>query len=260
MPPSDTENPRELLAATLDWWREAGVDCAFSDEPQQWLADPAAPEAPGKKAGEPAQRRPVAAQPQAPAAPQAPRIGGDPAQIPQDLEEFARWWLTEPSLDHAPAARRVPPSGRAGAELMVLVPMPEDGDEAVLLAGKAGNLLDAMLAAMGLSRDRIYLAAVLPARDPAPDWLALGESGMRAVLAHHIALAAPQKLLILGSSVVSTLVGNDTANNAQTLRSFNHEGTSVPVRAGKDLEAMLQRPGLKAGLWNSWVEWTGTGQ
>jgi len=26
-----------MLAAALDWWREAGVDCAFLDEPQGWL-------------------------------------------------------------------------------------------------------------------------------------------------------------------------------------------------------------------------------
>jgi hypothetical protein len=27
------------IAAALDWWREAGVDCDFADVPRQWLAD-----------------------------------------------------------------------------------------------------------------------------------------------------------------------------------------------------------------------------
>lgn len=247
-----------MFAATLEWWRDAGVDYAFTDEPQQWLAEPVEPEMPDSSGRPPAQRRPASPPVQAPVLPPAPRIGGDPARYPQDLEEFARWWLTEASLDPAPPTRRVPPLGRRDAELMVLVPMPEEGDEAALLAGRAGKLLDAMLAAMNLSRDHIYLATVLPSRDPAPDWDHLGDSGMREVLRHHIALAAPRRLLILGSSVVSTLLGNDPANNAQTLRSFNHEGESMSARAGRDLEAMLLRPGLKAGVWKTWLEWTGT--
>ena len=34
----------ESLAAALDWWREAGVDGDFADEPRNWLARPEAPE------------------------------------------------------------------------------------------------------------------------------------------------------------------------------------------------------------------------
>jgi DNA polymerase len=239
------------MTATLDWWRAAGVDCAFSDDPQAWLAEPE-PE-PGARPVP--QRRNV--EPAAPPArPATPRIGGDPAAWPKDIDEFARWWLTEPSLDPAPPARRVPPMGKAGAELMVLVPVPEEGDEAVLLSGRAGQLLDSMLAAMGLSRDRIYLAAALPSRVPAPDWAALGDSGMREVLAHHVALAAPQRLLVLGRSVVSALLSHDPAKNTDNLRSFNHESLTVPVGAGMDLEALLARPALKAGVWKLWLEWT----
>lgn len=243
--------PRDLMAATLDWWRAAGVDCAFSDDPTAWLAEVEAE--PGARAAP--QRRSVDPAP-APAKPSAPSIGGDPATWPTDLDEFARWWLTEPTLDPAPPSRRVPPMGKSGAELMVLVPMPEDGDEAVLLSGRAGKLLDSMLTAMGLSRDLIYLAAALPSRVPAPDWNALGEAGMRGVLSHHVALAAPKRLLVFGRSVVSALLSHDPAKNPDNLRSFNHESGNVPVGAGMDLEALLAKPALKAGVWKLWLEWT----
>ena len=242
-----------MLAAALDWWREAGVDCAFVDEPQGWLAEPAAA-VDDRLVRAPIQ--PPAAEKPAPAP--AQRLGGDPARYPQSLEEFARWWLTEPSLDPAPPNQRVPPFGQAGAELMVLVGTPEPGDEAVLLSGKAGQLLDAMLAAFALSRDRIYLASALPAPSPMPDWTALAEAGLTEVVRHHIRLAAPKRLLVLGRSVASTLFSHDPAKNAQTLPAFNHEGTSLPFMASFDLEAMLAKPVLKAGVWKSWLEWTGS--
>lgn len=249
----EATGPRELVAAALDWWRDAGVDCAFVDEPAGWLAQPqaATPARPDKA---PVEARGAGAK--AVDVPQ--RIGGDPAKWPQTLEDFARWWLTDPSLDPAPPSRRVPPMGIQDAELMILVGSPEPQDDTILLSGSAGRLLDGMLAAMGLSRDRIYLAAALPSASPAPDWNALADSGLDAVVRHHIALVRPRRLLVLGRSVASALLGHDPAKNAQTLHPFNHEGRELPVLAGFDLETMLVRPNAKAGVWKSWLEWTGS--
>ena len=51
----------ESLASALDWWREAGVDGDFADEPRNWLARPEAPEgavpAPAAAPKAPAARR-----------------------------------------------------------------------------------------------------------------------------------------------------------------------------------------------------------
>lgn len=261
--PDPPPDPQRLIADALDWWRSAGVDHAFVDDPQVWLAEH---ESQGAAQGGSAKAQPVARL--APLPGDAPpvaaptRIGGEPAGWPNNLADFAPWWLNEPSLDPAPPARRVAPSGAAGAPLMVLVAMPEEEDvshgdaPATLLSGKAGRLLDAMLQAMGLSRDTIYLAAALPARMPAPDWDDLKERGLREVLLHHIALAAPQRLLILGRGVVSTLAENDPAKNSHNLQSLDQGEQSVPVGTGYDLEAMLARPALKAGVWKKWLEWT----
>jgi DNA polymerase len=80
----------EELAAAQEWWREAGVDCAFADEAASWLADEAEqPERPESAA-------PARTAPPSPVA--APQIGGDPGAWPGELEAFAQWWLTEPSL------------------------------------------------------------------------------------------------------------------------------------------------------------------
>ena len=240
------------LAAAQAWWREAGVDLAFADDATDWLAA-SRPSALAERAETPANLD----EPTRPAPPPPPRIGGDRARWPTALTDFPGWWLTEPSLDPAPAAQRVMPAGPHAAPLMVLVAMPEAEDAAALLAGRQGRLLDAILAAFGFAREEIYLASVLPRPMAAPDWAALGAAGLGEVLAHHVALAAPQRLIVFGRDV-SSLLGHDPAQVAQSSPRFNHEGLSVPLMFAPALEALLERGVLKRGLWARWLDWTGT--
>ncbi len=244
--PSSSETSSSIaaaLASALDWWREAGVDADFTDDAQDWLAQAA-----------PTVTVPHAAMPEPVKA--APRMGGSAANWPKNLAEFAAWWQDEPTLA-APGTRRVSPSGPREASLMVLVAMPEEEDHAALLSGKSGLLLTGLLAAMGFQREQVYLASVLPARTALPDWEALGSAGLGAVLAHHIGLAAPQRLLVFGRGGISTLLGNGSAQTAANLGNFNHGSGNVPFMVAVDLEALLASPGLKSGLWNRWLDWTG---
>lgn len=240
----------DALGAALDWWRDAGVDCAFVDDPQDWLA--AARPAPSPKA-----QRMAAAEPPAPTAP--PPAGGAREGWPSTLAGFADWWMTEPSLSPAGTAR-IPPQGPEGADLMVLVAMPEAEDTTRLLSGRGGRMIDSMLAAMGLSRDQAYLASVLPTRIAMPDWDDWKARRLGDVLVHHVALARPKRLLIFGKSLVSTLIDHDSPHSLSDLRPLNHEGGSTPAISTYDLDALLARPAFKASLWNRWLEWTGTEQ
>lgn len=237
------------IAGALEWWREAGVDCDFTDDPADWLAKTVAPE-------------PEVASPQAPArpvetAPPRELIGGPAENWPRDLASFQTWWLSEPSLDHGDAARRVPPRGAAGAELMVLVGDPEAGDGELLRASPQGKLLAAILAALGLDDSQVYVASALPRPTPMPDWRQLASDGLGVLIAHHVALATPKRLLVFGSGV-SSLLGHDPANKPDHSPTFNHNGGSLPLLAAMDLAALLARPRAKAGLWQRLLDWTGT--
>lgn len=234
------------LAAALDWWREAGVDAVYSNEPRGWLADPEA-QAPAADAIKPVEA--------APPPPPAVKIGGPRSARPQDLAAFKQWWLTETSLDEGGLAPRIAPLGEVSAELMVLVPMPEEGDRDSLLSGPQAKLLDGFLAAAGLSPGQVYRAAALPRHTPLPDWPALQAQGMGEVLAHHVALARPKRLLVLGR-VILPLCGHDPAQGAQKLRSFNHEGGRVPALYEVGLERLLHHWQSRARLWQRWLEWT----
>ncbi len=227
----------DAVNAAFDWWRAAGVDGDWRDQPQDWLAKPAAV---------------AAAVPQAASSapsPAAPRV-----DLPRDFADFADWWLREPGLAPAGAAR-VPPSGPLGAPLMVLVPMPEAADCDTLLAGPGGRLLDGLLAAAGLSRGTVYCAAALPARITAPDWAALAHSGLGAILTHHVALVRPQRLIVFGQSGISALLDHASPHNPPHLRLVNHECAQIPALATYDLEMVMTQPKRKARLWSRWLDW-----
>lgn len=239
---------QEQIAAAFGWWREAGVDCDLQDAPQGWLAAPA-PQQANDEAPPPALQ--VAAAPPPP--PELPKP--DRSTWPQSLDAFAPWWKESDWLDHAPPEARVAPRGISSAELFVLVGEPEREDGEVLLSGPQGRLLDAMLAAMGLVDAQVYRASVLPRATPHADWAALAARGLGELACHHIALAAPKRVLALGSHILP-LLGHDPANNLPLLTEINHGSGNIPMLAARDLAVLLERPRWKAGLWQSWLDWT----
>lgn len=256
MEESAPRTPAEEIAGAFDWWRDAGVDLAFTDVPQSWLAKteiapPASPCVGGdlRPQGSPS------------AADRGPRVREDApvqpiAPLPADLPAFIPWWLSEPSLDGGRVAGRVPPRGAAEAELMILVPDPEPDDTDVLLSGLQGKLLDAMLQAMGVAPETAYVASVLPRHTPLADWPALTAGALPAVLAHHVRLVAPKRLLVFGGSVLP-LLGHELPNSSASLPRFNHEIGSVPLLVDRDLPALLAKPAWKGRFWQRWLDWTG---
>lgn len=234
----------EEISAVVAWWRDAGVDCVFQDAPASWIVAEAKPAA----AASPA---PVMPKPSVDAPP-APAIAG--AALPTDLEAFRDWWMSAPELDAGRVSGRVPPRGEPGAALMVLVEEPEASDTERLLSGPQGRLLDAMLAAMGANAGEVYVASVLPRHMPLPDWAEIAAAGFGAVLARHVSLVAPRRIIALGGNILP-LAGNNLPNTQGISREFNHEGTSIPLFAGRGLAALLERPRWKTQLWRDWLDW-----
>jgi DNA polymerase len=236
----------EQIAAAQAWWREAGVDLAFSDEPQGWLAEPAVeepvrPTSPSKAALQ--------------AEPEPRNIGGDPSNWPQDLAAFHRWWLEEPSLDRGDTRPRIAPRGPQGAPIAVLVPMPEAEDADTLLSGAQGRLVASMLQAMGLDPETAYLGAALPRHEAVPDWPSLGRDGLGEVLRHHLALAAPERLIVLGRDV-SPLLQHDWTQPAPAFDEIAIQTRKLPVMTSFSPARLLEQPGLRKRLWQQWLEWS----
>ncbi len=218
----------QQLAAAQDWWRVAGVDCAFVDEPQAMLrAEVAEVAAPARKA------MPVVEET---APPVAPALNA--ADLPQTLAAFADWWCDPASPLPQVSGLRVPPRGEAAARLMIVVPMPEAGD-VELLSDIQGRMIGNMLKALGIAPDAAYFASALPAPMAVPDWEGLAAGGLGTVLAHHIALARPDRVLLLGSPLAKLLV----------------EEPAMPMLAAFAPDQLLAHPRQRARLWGRLLDW-----
>jgi DNA polymerase len=245
----DTRAPptlAEQLAAARDWWLEAGVDSEFAEKPRNWL------ERPAEKPAEP----PPPAVPARPVEPALPALGGPPASWPRTLAEFAPWWLASEHLDSGGSGPRIAPRGAGGADLMILVAMPEETDRERLLSGQQGQLVGNMLAAMGVAEDAAYLASALPRHARHPGWQALAGRQLGAVVAHHVNLAAPRRLLVLGRAMLP-LFGHDPAQAGAKPRQIEVQGCGVPALMSFGPDTLLETPRFRAALWRGWLEWTG---
>lgn len=259
--------------AVLAWWQAAGVDCDFVDDATAWLADVplavppagaagatrdrpgASPTSTQSGAARPARAgTPLAFAPEPTAISRPDLLGDSP---PADLAAFHAWWLEAPGLSPSSGFARVPPRGPAGAALMVLVPQPEAGDGETLLSGPQGRLLANILAAMGIDDSQAYIASALPCHTPMADLAALAASGMDTVTAHHVGLAAPQRLLVLGAGLGPMIGASDTSAE-HPLREINHAGRKTSAMLSETLDAMMDMPRLKARFWRRWIEWSAT--
>lgn len=235
---------RQQFAAALDWWREAGVDCTFLDEPRDWM--PAATEEPESGRGAPIRRKPP--EPKEPPPPA-------PVVVPDDLAAFRSWWMTAPELDDGRCTGRVPPRGAPSPALMILAPMPESVDSDTLLAGPEGRLLDAFLKTAAIADDQVYRASALPCHSPGADWSPAANALLAQALLRHVQLVRPQRLLVLGF-VVLPLLGHDSPQGPAVSRQLNHEGLTIPMLAVRRLPAAASQPRWKSALWHAWLDWS----
>ncbi|MEH6683880.1 MAG: hypothetical protein V7664_05210 [Qipengyuania sp.] len=257
---ADPPNPRDFTAlasleGALDWWREAGVDADFADEASGWLAEPKSDDAvaaPPPPAPPPIIRK--TALERALAQPDGTASGIDRTELPDTLEKFREWWMTAPSLADGALDRRVPPRGVAGAALMVLLPQPFDDDADGVLSGRARAFAEAMLRAMGLAAHEVYVASALPVPTAMPDWTRLAASGLGEVARHHIALAAPQRVLLFGRAQLELF--GIARERAREPLSLDCAGKPHPLLAAPDLRNLARSAARRENFWNRWLDWT----
>ncbi len=236
----------------MQWWSDAGVDTMVDEAPRDWLR-PASPPAPSSvipaKAGIQTKSAPGTADWISASA----GMTGTAQDTPPDQLELFRGWLKDsPHLPFAaPRAPRVCPSGDPASGLMMLADMPaaEDCASGTLLSGEVGRLFDRMLAAIGRSRETIYLASLSCLRSPGGRLE--GEAGGRcaALARHHIGLVRPRALLLFGDAPSTSLLG---LNMAQARgRWHDLETHAGPVKALVTLppDLLLKAPKLKAHAW-----------
>ena len=249
---------REDFAAAIEWWRDSGVDYDFCDDVTDWLAPPpaSANEADASLAPEALSAPPPIARSPLPVEIASPvRFGGEEPDWPTELAGFADWWLREPSLELGGTGPRIAPRGNAQPRLMVVIAHPEEQDQTELLSGAQGRLLSGILRAAGIAAEQTYVASVLPRFTAAPDWPQIASARAGAVLAHHIGLVQPERILFLGRNIPS-LLGHAMAQEGKSLLRFNHKGRSIPYVEGQGLARLLRSAAVRRDFWQSWLDGT----
>ena len=228
---------RAVAASAIDWWRDAGVDTLVEDAPRDWFAPPAPVAAPARTVPG--------------ATPTSSRTGTDAGALPTTLDAFLAWRLGADAPEHGWSGISIAASGPADAAVMVLVDCPdrEDGPAATMLSGAPGRLFDRMLAAIGLSRDTVHLAAVCARRPAAGRVDPLVEARLATIALHHIQLLGPKRVLLLGNAASRAILGADASTARGGLRPINHEGREIMAVASFHPRFLIERPAMKAEAW-----------
>ncbi len=254
-------NETQALQALLDYYRACGVDCALDDEPRDRFADSArAPSPPplqeNRSPAPPAResRAPApAGRASAPMFPQeAARVAEQAAASARTLEELRENLAAFEGLGVGVKARHFLFScGAHGAPLMALDYAPGDAEESggAAFCGPEGRLLDAMLAAIGQSRESAYYAYFSPWRPPGGQAFAPHVAAALAPFARrHIELAQPKAVLLLGDVAKTLLDANEPLARLYA-RKFQL-GTVAAVPA-PGLGGMLKTALLKPSAWRA---------
>ena len=140
--------------------------------------------------------------------------------------------------------------GDPDADLMFIGEGPgaEEDRRGEPFVGPAGQLLDKIIGAIGLSREQVYIANVVKCRppgnrDPQPD----EASACRSYLDRQIDLVRPKVIVALGRVAAQALLGNDLP-----LGRMRGEWTSVrgvPTMVTYHPAALLRNPAWKRPTW-----------
>ena len=255
-PPATTP---EALRLALAWQIEAGADEAIGEHPVDRLAVAAEPAATRQAPAAP-QRNPAPAQSQHTA---GPAYRPAPAAAPMRLEstgetaaaarESARAADTLEALRAAVAAfdgcalkktamNTVFADGAPDGRLMLIgeAPGAEEDRQGKPFVGASGQLLDKMLAAIGLSRERdAYITNIVFWRPPGNREPSAAETAVcRPFLERHIELKKPDILVFLGGPSAKTLLGRKEGITRLRGRWFDYRTPDMTGAGAAPIPAM----------------------
>ena len=232
---------------------ESSAEQAFVDA-ESWAPRVEVTPAPARQAVTPP-ARPVSAS----SARGIPSLAPAPvAPLPRIITDHLDWDALEQAIRacagcplHARRTQAVPGVGDRQADWLFVGEGPgaEEDQRGEPFVGQAGKLLDAMLAAIGLSRgDNVYIANAVKCRPPGNRTPEAAEiAACQPYLERQIALIQPRIIVALGRPAAQSLLGQELKINAARGRLFDHGG--IPVVVTYHPAYLLRNPQDKAKVW-----------
>ena len=256
MTPDRPLNTADALAL-LEWYRAMGVDTPVGEAPVDRFAASAAMRRP---AAPPPTIRPTTTAAPAPAAP-AIIANADPAETralaagAATLDELrAVMDAYDGCVLKKRATQLVFADGNPEAKIMMVGEGPgaEEDRLGKPFVGRAGQLLDRMLAAIGLDRTKVYIVNMVPwrppgNREPTPEELAL----CTPFVYRQIELVAPKILVTLGNVPTQALFETKAGITRMRgqWRDIAINGLTLPTLPTLHPAYLLRQPAAKAQAW-----------
>lgn len=143
--------------------------------------------------------------------------------------------------------------GRRDADILVVgeAPGAEEDRRGEPFVGRAGQLLDSMLRALGYGREQVFIANILKCRpprnrDPEPAEV----EACRPYLERQIALVAPRVILAVGRVAAQNLLATDKPLRMLRQRLHTLEPQGIPVVVSYHPAYLLRSPADKAKAWD----------
>ncbi|MGV6803468.1 MAG: uracil-DNA glycosylase [Ruegeria sp.] len=235
--------------ALLEWQVELGVTDAIVDTPVDRYALPdTAPKAKTSKAAQTPPPKTAKTDPVA--------VAKSAAASANSLDQLRAVMDGFEHCDLKRGARQLVFSdGTPGAPVMIVGEAPgrEEDRAGKPFVGRAGQLLDRMLAAIDLDRtENVYITNVLPwrppqNRDPKPEEIAM----MTPFLERHIALAKPKALVAMGNISCQAILNK---RGITRLRGNWDQALSLPVLPMLHPAYLLRQPHAKRQAWSDLLE------
>jgi len=260
----------ESAQEILEWYADAGIDVILEDAPINRFneAPPPPKQIPtgqslaAKRLNERAPATtPKKAQSEV-AIPDANAIENarDVASAVQSLEELKQAMNSFDGCNLKRTAKNmVFADGNPDADIMFVGEAPgRDEDlQGLPFVGRAGQLLDKMLAAMNLDRKTAYISNVIPWRPPGNRTPTPQETEIcRPFIERHIELASPKLVVLLGGSSAKTLL--KTSDGIMRLRGnwneLNINGKIFRTMPTLHPAYLLRQPAQKRLVWRDLVQ------
>ena len=142
--------------------------------------------------------------------------------------------------------------GRPDAVLMIIgeAPGADEDRQGEPFVGRAGQLLTAMLQAIGLRRQDVFIANILKCRPPGNRNPSIEEvAACQGYLQRQIELVEPTLILAVGAVSAHNLLGSDEAVGRLRRRVHEYGHERIPVQVTYHPAYLLRRPEEKAKVW-----------
>ena len=251
---------KSLLRSLIEW----GADEAVGEQPRNYFAAPKIiepsfrqqPESSATKDLDSGFRRNDSAKLQA-----SPALGhasaralADQATTLAEIEAAVRAF--DGCALKKTASKTVFADGNPAAKIMIIgeAPGADDDVQGIPFCGASGALLDKMLAAIGLDRTSVYITNSVFWRPPGNRQPSAEETSIcLPFVEKHIALVAPQLLLLAGGTATNALLRREESMSRLRGKTYQYQNEYLPAPIQTIVtyapSYLLQQPAQKRAAW-----------